>query len=76
VSICRSIADDYAVPYNDPFSNMDLSSSPYSGLFDNAGYNAAMDQFDELYRDANYTDNLSQFRATPPIHVQHTNFFS
>ncbi|GFF30146.1 hypothetical protein IFM51744_01043 [Aspergillus udagawae] len=76
VSICRSIADDYAVPYNDPFSNMDLSPSPYSGLFDNAGYNAAMDQFDELYRDANYTDNLSQFRATPPIHVQHTNFFS
>ncbi|KAG2002774.1 hypothetical protein GB937_009540 [Aspergillus fischeri] len=76
VSICRSIADDYAVPYNDPFNNMDLSPSSYSGLFDNTGYNAALDQFDELYRDATYTDNLSQFRTTPPMHVQHTNFFS
>ncbi|KAL4915957.1 hypothetical protein BDW62DRAFT_203113 [Aspergillus aurantiobrunneus] len=28
VNICRSIAEDYAVPYNDPSNNMDMHLSP------------------------------------------------
>ncbi|KAJ5219196.1 uncharacterized protein N7498_001295 [Penicillium cinerascens] len=72
-SIAETYAVPYNSPFNigtydPPVSSIlhanrktvDLSPSAYSGLLHSPDYNAALESFDELYRDASYTEDMSE----------------